>query len=85
MEQELEINADRQIEKIRHSDYLFFNSQGDALTAHCGYIYNNSLLVGEVARFNSLNSFREIPSGNSIRLDVGNISGEKPVFDGLII
>lgn len=38
-------------------------TEGDTLAAHCMRIYDNSLLVGEVARFNSLNGFRDIPSG----------------------
>lgn len=39
---------------------------GDTLAALCMQIYDNSLLVGEVAKFNSLNGFRDIPAGTEI-------------------
>ena len=40
--------------------------EGDTLAALCQQIYDNSLLVGELARFNSLNGFRDIPAGTKL-------------------
>lgn len=39
---------------------------GDSLIALCNEIYEDSLLVEQVARFNSLNGFRDIPAGTKI-------------------
>lgn len=40
--------------------------EGDTLAALCQQIYDNSLFVKEVARFNNLNGFRDIPAGTEI-------------------
>jgi hypothetical protein len=40
--------------------------ESDTLAALCEQIYGNSLLVTEVARFNNLNGFRDIPAGTEI-------------------
>lgn len=45
---------------------LVVMKEGDTLAALCRRIYGNSLLAGEVARFNNLNGFRDIPAGTEI-------------------
>lgn len=39
---------------------------GQTLAALCNEIYGNPLLVGQVARFNNLNGYRNIPAGTKI-------------------
>ncbi len=45
---------------------LIVMKESDTLAALCHQIYGNSLLVNEVARFNQLNGFRNIPAGTEI-------------------
>ncbi|OCA03063.1 LysM peptidoglycan-binding domain-containing protein [Akkermansia glycaniphila] len=40
--------------------------ESDTLACLCYRIYGDSLFAGEVARFNNLNGFRDIPAGTSI-------------------
>ena len=40
--------------------------EGDTLAALCDRIYGNSLLAAEVARFNNLNGFRNLPAGTDV-------------------
>lgn len=40
--------------------------EGQTLAALCDEIYDDPLLVGEVARFNNLNGYRSIPAGTKL-------------------
>lgn len=40
--------------------------EGDTLSALCHQIYGNALYVNEVARFNNLNGFRDVPAGTNV-------------------
>lgn len=40
--------------------------EGETLPYLCHKIYGDSLLVRQVARFNNLNSFRNIPAGTEL-------------------
>ncbi len=40
--------------------------EGETLACLCHEIYGDSLLVGQVARFNNLNGFRHIPAGTEL-------------------
>ena len=40
--------------------------EGDTLAGLCRQVYDNSLFVAEVARFNRLNSFRDISAGTKL-------------------
>lgn len=42
--------------------------EGQTLAALCNEVYGDPLLVGEVARFNNLNGYRNVPSGTKILL-----------------
>ena len=42
--------------------------EGQTLAALCYEIYGDPLLVGQVARFNNLNGYRNIPAGTEILL-----------------
>lgn len=42
--------------------------EGQTLAALCYEIYGDALLVGQVARFNNLNGYRNIPAGTEILL-----------------
>lgn len=45
---------------------LIVLKEGQTLASLCQDVYNNSLLVTEVARFNNLNGFRSVPAGTEI-------------------
>lgn len=47
---------------------LITMKEGEALAAICHEIYGDPLLVGQVARFNNLNGYRDIPAGTEILL-----------------
>lgn len=40
--------------------------EGQTLSALCYEVYGDALLVGQVARFNNLNGYRNIPAGTQI-------------------
>lgn len=42
--------------------------EGQTLAALCDEVYDDPLLVGEVARFNNLNGYRDVPAGTNILL-----------------
>lgn len=42
--------------------------EGQSLASLCNEIYGDALLVGQVARFNNLNSYRSIPAGTLLLL-----------------
>ena len=42
--------------------------EGQTLSALCNEVYGDPLLVGEVARFNNLNGYRDVPAGTNILL-----------------
>ena len=42
--------------------------EGQTLSALCYEVYGDPLLVGQVARFNNLNGYRNIPAGTEILL-----------------
>ena len=47
---------------------LVILKEGQTLAALCDEIYGDPLLVGEVARFNNLNGYRDVPAGTQILL-----------------
>ena len=47
-------------------------SEGQTLASLCNEVYGDSFLVVQVARFNGLNSFRNVPAGTTILLPMLN-------------
>ena len=45
-------------------------NEGQTLSALCYEIYGDELLVGQVARFNNLNDYRNIPAGTQLLMPI---------------
>ena len=45
-------------------------NEGQTLSALCYEIYGDELLVGQVARFNNLNGYRNIPAGTQLLMPI---------------